>query len=92
LADEVAAGKIQSSDIGEETFASRLYTDGLPEIDLLIRTGGDMRVSNFLLWQISYAELWVTEKCWPEFERDDFISAIDDFAKRQRRFGGLEEF
>ena len=51
-----------------------------------------MRVSNFLLWQISYAELWMTEKCWPEFEREDFLTAIDEFAKRQRRFGGLEEF
>ena len=92
LADDVASGNLRSSEINEEIFASRLYTEGLPEIDLLIRTGGDMRVSNFLLWQISYAELWMTEKCWPEFEREDFLKAIEEFAKRQRRFGGLEEF
>jgi undecaprenyl diphosphate synthase len=90
LADEVASGKLASSDIDEEMFASKLYTDGLPEIDLLIRTGGDMRVSNFLLWQISYAEMWMTEKCWPEFEREDFVGAIEEFACRQRRFGGLD--
>ncbi|KAA1262236.1 Decaprenyl diphosphate synthase-like protein [Rubripirellula obstinata] len=90
LADDVASGNLASSDINEETFASKLYTDGLPEIDLLIRTGGDMRVSNFLLWQISYAEMWMTEKCWPEFEREDFMEAIHEFASRQRRFGGLD--
>jgi undecaprenyl diphosphate synthase len=56
----------------------------------MIRTGGDMRVSNFLLWQISYAEFWMTDKCWPEFAKQDFISAIQDFSTRQRRFGGLE--
>jgi undecaprenyl diphosphate synthase len=55
----------------------------------LIRTGGDLRVSNFLLWQISYAELWITDKCWPEFKRDDFVGALNDFGLRQRRFGGL---
>lgn len=90
LAQEVASGELQASEVTEEVFASKLYTDGLPEIDLLIRTGGDMRVSNFLLWQISYAELWVTQKCWPEFDRDDFLGAIDNFAGRKRRFGGLE--
>nr|WP_261343462.1 polyprenyl diphosphate synthase [Rubripirellula lacrimiformis] len=89
LADEVAAGKLTSAEINEDTFASRLYTKGLPEIDLMIRTGGDMRVSNFLLWQISYAELWVTETCWPEFSRADFLDSIRQFKTRQRRFGGL---
>jgi undecaprenyl diphosphate synthase len=90
VAQEVASGGLKAADVTEEVFASKLYTDGLPEIDLLIRTGGDMRVSNFLLWQISYAELWVTQKCWPEFDRDDFLGAIDNFAGRKRRFGGLE--
>ena len=61
----------------------------LPEVDLMIRTGGDMRVSNFLLWQISYSEIWITEKCWPEFTREDFLNAICEFNSRQRRFGGL---
>ncbi len=89
LATEVASGVIGVDEITESTFAEKLYTAGLPEIDLMIRTGGDMRVSNFLLWQISYAELWVTEKCWPEFTRSDFLDAIRQFKTRQRRFGGL---
>jgi undecaprenyl diphosphate synthase len=59
--------------------------------DLLIRTAGEMRVSNFLLWQISYAEIWVTQKCWPEFRRDDLFDAFRDFASRERRFGGLNK-
>jgi undecaprenyl diphosphate synthase len=61
----------------------------MPEPDLVIRTAGEMRLSNFLLWQASYAELWVTEKCWPEFEERDLHQAMMDFAKRDRRFGGL---
>ncbi|TWU48037.1 polyprenyl diphosphate synthase [Rubripirellula reticaptiva] len=89
LAIDVAAGKISADSIDEATFASRLSTAGLPEIDLMIRTGGDMRVSNFLLWQLSYAELFVTETCWPDFSRADFLSSIRQFKTRQRRFGGL---
>lgn len=89
LSKEVAAGKLCADAISEETVADRLYTAGLPEVDLMIRTGGDMRVSNFLLWQLSYAELWVTEKCWPDFSRADFVAAIREFTLRQRRFGGL---
>lgn len=89
MAVDVASGKLKPEAIDEESFARRLYTDGLPEIDLMIRTGGDMRVSNFLLWQLSYAELWVTETCWPEFERSHFVDAIRQFKTRQRRFGGL---
>ncbi len=61
----------------------------MPDPDLLIRTAGEMRISNFLLWQISYAEIWVTENCWPEFEEADLHQAIRDFAERDRRFGGL---
>jgi undecaprenyl diphosphate synthase len=89
ISQEVADGTLADSDITEDLVSSRLYTAGLPEIDLMIRTGGDLRVSNFLLWQLSYAELWMTEKCWPDFSRDEFLKAIREFANRQRRFGGL---
>ena len=89
VARDVVAARIDINEIDESSVTDRLYTAGLPEVDLMIRTGGDMRVSNFLLWQLSYAELWITEKCWPEFTRDDFLGAIRDFTSRQRRFGGL---
>jgi undecaprenyl diphosphate synthase len=89
IAAEVAAGSLKIDEICEQSVTDRLYTANLPEVDLMIRTGGDMRVSNFLLWQLSYAELWITEKCWPEFTRGDFFGAIRDFSSRQRRFGGL---
>jgi undecaprenyl diphosphate synthase len=89
IASEVLQGKFEPSDISEETIAQHLYTAGMPDPDLLIRTAGEMRISNYLLWQISYAELWVTEKCWPEFEIADLHRAIADFARRDRRFGGL---
>ncbi len=89
VAAEVTSGTLGLHEINEQTIHDHLYTAGLPEVDLMIRTGGDMRVSNFLLWQLSYAELWITEKCWPEFTRDDFFGAIRDFSSRQRRFGGL---
>ena len=69
----------------------RLYTAGLPEPDLLIRTSGEMRVSNFLLWQIAYAELYVTETLWPDFNRTELLRAILDFQRRERRFGGLSD-
>ena len=75
--------------INEQTIADRLYTAGMADPDLLIRTAGEMRVSNFLLWQISYAELWITEHCWPEFCEADLHDAIRDFAQCDRRFGGL---
>jgi len=89
IAEEVAAGKLDPSTITEQTISDRLYTAGMPDPDLLVRTAGEMRISNFLLWQISYAELWVTEKCWPEFETADLHQAIRDYASRDRRFGGL---
>ena len=89
LSREVAQGSLPPEAITEQSINDRLYTAGLPEVDLMIRTGGDTRISNFLLWQLSYAELWFTEKCWPEFSREDFVGAIRDFASRQRRFGGL---
>jgi undecaprenyl diphosphate synthase len=87
--EEVRLGRIDVEDITEETISQRLYTAGMRDPDLLVRTAGEMRVSNFLLWQISYAELWVTQKCWPEFREADLHSAIRDFATRERRFGGL---
>lgn len=89
ISTDICNGKLSVHEINEETVTDRLYTAGLPEVDLMIRTGGDMRVSNFLLWQLSYAELWVTEKCWPEFSQEDFLGAIREYTSRQRRFGGL---
>ncbi len=90
IAGEVQAGRLHPEDIGPETIAAHLYTAGMPDPDLLIRTAGEMRVSNYLLWQISYAELYVTDVCWPEFRSADLDLAIEAYGKRQRRFGGLE--
>jgi undecaprenyl diphosphate synthase len=89
IAEEVSQGKLAPQQITEETISNHLYTVGMPDPDLLIRTAGEMRVSNFLLWQISYAELWVTDQCWPEFEEQHLQEAIRAFASRDRRFGGL---
>jgi undecaprenyl diphosphate synthase len=91
IARQVAAGKLAPEGIGEATIAQELYTAGAPDPDLLIRTAGEMRISNFLLWQISYAEIWVTEKTWPEFEEATLHEAIRAFAARERRFGGLNQ-
>ena len=90
LAERVRVGTLQPDDIDEAMIADALYTKGMPEPDLLIRTAGEMRISNFLLWQISYAELWVTEKCWPDFDEATLRQALQDFARRERRFGGLK--
>jgi undecaprenyl diphosphate synthase len=73
----------------EQTISEHLYTAGLPDPDLLIRTSGEMRVSNFLLWQIAYAEMYVTETLWPDFSRARLLEALADFQKRERRYGGL---
>jgi undecaprenyl diphosphate synthase len=89
IARKVHAGELHPGELTEQTIERHLYTCGMPEPDLLIRTAGEMRISNFLLWQISYAELWVTENCWPEFDQRDLHAAIRDFAGRNRRFGGL---
>ena len=89
IARRVQVGELKVEEITENTVSSHLYTAGMSDPDLLIRTAGEMRVSNFLLWQISYAELWVTERCWPEFAESDLHQAIRDFATRDRRFGGL---
>jgi undecaprenyl diphosphate synthase len=89
LATQVKEGTLDPATINESTISDALYTAGMPDPDLLIRTAGEMRVSNFLLWQISYAELWVTEKCWPEFDTATLHAALADYARRERRFGGL---
>lgn len=91
IANDACQGKIDPTKIDENTVSRYLYTDGMPDPDLLLRTAGEMRISNFLLWQISYSELWVTERCWPEFEVTDLHQAIEDFAKRDRRYGGLNK-
>ena len=89
IEDARLEGRLRDLRIGEEAIASRLYTADLPDPDLLIRTSGEMRISNFLLWQIAYAELYVTETLWPDFKRIDLLHAILDYQKRDRRFGGL---
>jgi undecaprenyl diphosphate synthase len=89
VAEARESGTLESLRLTEDLIASRLYTAGLPEPDLLIRTSGEMRVSNFLLWQIAYAEIYVTETLWPDFRRADLLNALLDFQKRERRFGGL---
>ncbi len=87
LVDRARRG--EAVEVTEESIAANLYTAQLPDPDLLIRTSGEMRVSNFLLWQIAYAELYVTETLWPDFRRGDLLKAILDFQRRERRFGGL---
>jgi undecaprenyl diphosphate synthase len=84
---DIAAGRMNPDKIDDAVFATYLQTDGLPEPDLLIRTSGEMRISNFLLWQTAYTELYVTNILWPDFSEDDFLHAIIDFQNRERRFG-----
>ena len=91
LAREAAAGKLQPEDIDDAQLSSRLSTAGMPDPDLLIRTGGDLRVSNYLLWQIAYSELYFTSKYWPDFTKEDFVDAIADFQGRERRYGKTSE-
>ena len=89
LAAQVSRGEIDASDIDEETISANLYQPDMPEPDLVIRTAGEMRLSNFLLWQVSYAELHVTETLWPDFGVADLNAALEDFTRRERRYGGL---
>jgi undecaprenyl diphosphate synthase len=89
LAEAVAAGRLQPEDITEAAFAARLYTAGLPDPDLLIRTSGEYRLSNFLLWQLAYSEFIVTPVLWPDFTRQDLFAAIEEYARRDRRFGRI---
>ncbi len=87
LAAEAAAGTLRPEDITEDSFADHLQTVGLPDPDLIIRTAGEQRLSNFLLWQASYAEFWFTPVLWPDFDEATFQEALDNFAQRQRRYG-----
>ncbi|MDR2352142.1 MAG: isoprenyl transferase [Deltaproteobacteria bacterium] len=87
LAQQAKTSLLNPSDISEEIFVKALWTRELPDVDLLIRTGGDKRISNFLLWQLAYAELYFTETLWPDFGETDLIQAIHDFESRDRRFG-----
>lgn len=89
LADKVKNGELSSADITEQVISDHLYTGGLPDPDLLIRPGGDCRISNFLLWQLAYTEIWLTDATWPEFSESQLLEAIEAFQKRERRFGGL---
>jgi undecaprenyl diphosphate synthase len=88
IAKDCIFGKVKPDEIDEKAFSGYLYTKDLPDPDLLIRTSGEMRLSNFLLWQISYSELYISEKLWPDFKGKDFIKAIEEYKMRQRRYGG----
>jgi len=89
LFDELTANDGDSADIDEQMIGDHLYTAGLPDPDLLIRTGGNMRISNYLLWQLAYTEIWITEKYWPDFNKEDLLQAISDYQSRDRRYGGF---
>ena len=89
IAQKARSGRLDPADITEEVISNHLWTRNVPDPDLLIRTSGEMRVSNFLLWQISYAELVVTPTLWPDFKQPQFIAALEEYAKRNRRFGGI---
>jgi undecaprenyl diphosphate synthase len=89
LATDAAAGTLKPSDIDAELFASRLQTAGIPDPDLLVRTSGEMRISNFLLWQISYSEIVIVKKFWPDFRQGDLLETVKEYQRRHRRFGAL---
>ncbi|MDG1031668.1 MAG: isoprenyl transferase [Flavobacteriaceae bacterium] len=89
VSNKVKNNIISSKNIDENIINEHLYTRNLPNVDLLIRTGGEKRVSNFLLWQIAYAEMYFTDVLWPDFKKEDFIEALDDYQKRERRFGKI---
>jgi undecaprenyl diphosphate synthase len=88
IAKDCVSGKVDPDGIDEKAFSGYLYTKDLPDPDLLIRTSGEMRLSNFLLWQLSYSELYISKKFWPDFKKDDFVEAINEYQNRQRRYGG----
>ncbi|MDD3594216.1 MAG: isoprenyl transferase [Candidatus Gastranaerophilales bacterium] len=87
IAQQIKTGKLMPDDITEQTISDNLYTKGIKDPDLLIRTGGEMRISNYLLWQVAYSEFFVTQTLWPDFDKDDMAEAIQAFALRHRRFG-----
>lgn len=88
IASEAANGKIKGSEVDEKLFSRYLYAPDIPDPDLLIRTSGEFRISNFLLWQISYSEIWITDTLWPDFSKDELRKAVDSFYSRKRRYGG----
>jgi undecaprenyl diphosphate synthase len=90
IAGEVESGKLKADEIDEKIIAQHLYAPDIPDPDLMIRTSGEMRLSNFLLWQLSYAELYVTDVYWPDFREDEFRKAIAAYSERHRRFGDIE--
>jgi undecaprenyl diphosphate synthase len=90
LALDIESGKIDIEDVDEDLFKKYLYTKDIPDPDLLIRPSGEMRVSNFLLWQISYTEFWFSNVLWPDFKKEHLLEAIEDYQKRERRFGGVK--
>lgn len=91
IAEQVQTGELAVEEITEEKLNHALYTVGLPDPDLLIRTAGEMRISNFLLWQIAYAELWFSKLLWPDFDREELLRAIGNYQQRERRFGAIKE-
>lgn len=91
IAEKVCSGELRAEDIDDELFGKNLFTGNMPDPELLIRTSGEYRISNYLLWQIAYAELYFTPKLWPDFRREDFFAAISDYQKRERRFGLTSE-
>ena len=90
LANQIAEGKVSADSVTPSNFEKYLYTAGLPDPDLLIRTSGELRLSNYLLWQLAYSELYVTQTYWPDFSKWDFLRAIKDYQSRERRFGGVK--
>ena len=89
IVGDARAGKLDEEDVSQTLFSDRLYTANIPDPDILIRTSGEMRLSNFLLWQLSYTEIHVTPKLWPDFRKIDFLNALHDFSQRSRRYGGV---
>ena len=91
IAQKVKEGGLRPEEIDERTVSENLWTAGIPPVDLLIRTGGDLRISNFLLWQLAYAELYFPSVPWPAFNEEELEKALDDFTSRDRRFGAIKE-
>lgn len=91
IAKEVSEGKLAIEDINEDVFASHLYTSGLPDVDLLVRTSGELRTSNYLPWQLAYAEMIFPKTTWPDFTKEEFRKCIDEYYQRNRRFGGIND-
>ena len=90
IVERVQRGEVTVNEISEQVISDALYTSGMPDPDLLIRTSGEYRISNFLLWQISYSEIYITPTLWPDFGKNEYLTAIRDYQKRDRRFGGIE--